>query len=325
MFTYRRLVGVASLTGLLGLLLAAGAAEPPPEPVRVESGLVGEPVLSPQPAVWVQAAPVPTATAVKGSGRPTRAAAREGLIDEILPILENTKSSATFLMALESLVVLDAPPEKVIPACLRAMERLDEFKPFPKPDDDSKTPLIEGVSESIRMLLEKKVRGGKASRLSAGPFQDREAVTLPSPHYLDHPPQYFPPSPPFPLPRELAYQEKVWASPPGVPMVPSGGLMCPPCPPPTAIPEPVPTAPSVPPKPKAISEPVPVPSPTPQAAVEPIPVRLPVGAAEESSPIVPVSTLPASTRQADPSWKPGRLVPIPGVPMSPAPNDPTMR
>ena len=28
-------------------------------------------------------------------------------------------------------------------------------------------------------------------------------LTLPSPHYLRHPPQYIPPSPPFPLSREL--------------------------------------------------------------------------------------------------------------------------
>jgi hypothetical protein len=32
-------------------------------------------------------------------------------------------------------------------------------------------------------------------------------MTLPSGHYLEHPPQYIPPSPPFPLPRELAGQE----------------------------------------------------------------------------------------------------------------------
>jgi hypothetical protein len=36
-------------------------------------------------------------------------------------------------------------------------------------------------------------------------------MTLPSGHYLQHPPQYFPVSPPFPLPRELAYQESVAA------------------------------------------------------------------------------------------------------------------
>lgn len=42
-------------------------------------------------------------------------------------------------------------------------------------------------------------------------------MTLPSGHYLDHPPQYFRPSPPFPLSKELAYQERVWAAQPGAP------------------------------------------------------------------------------------------------------------
>jgi hypothetical protein len=32
-------------------------------------------------------------------------------------------------------------------------------------------------------------------------------VTMPSPMYLEHPPQYIPPSPAFPLTRELATQE----------------------------------------------------------------------------------------------------------------------
>ncbi len=32
-------------------------------------------------------------------------------------------------------------------------------------------------------------------------------VTLPSPHYLEHPPQYVPPSPAFPLSRELGSME----------------------------------------------------------------------------------------------------------------------
>src|SRR5579883_2250057 len=32
-------------------------------------------------------------------------------------------------------------------------------------------------------------------------------MTLPSGHYLQHPPQYFPPSPPFPLTRELAQMQ----------------------------------------------------------------------------------------------------------------------
>src|SRR5436305_3264083 len=34
-------------------------------------------------------------------------------------------------------------------------------------------------------------------------------MTLPTGHYLQHPPQYFPPSPAFPLARELASQEAI--------------------------------------------------------------------------------------------------------------------
>src|SRR6476619_1040771 len=45
-------------------------------------------------------------------------------------------------------------------------------------------------------------------------------MTLPSGHYLEHPPQYFPPSPPFPLPRELAAQERAAAAVPEGAVVP---------------------------------------------------------------------------------------------------------
>ncbi len=37
-------------------------------------------------------------------------------------------------------------------------------------------------------------------------------MTLPSPNYLKHPPQYIPPSPPYPLPRELAGLEEAAAA-----------------------------------------------------------------------------------------------------------------
>jgi hypothetical protein len=47
-------------------------------------------------------------------------------------------------------------------------------------------------------------------------------MTLPSGHYLEHPPQYFPPSPPFPLSRELASQERAFAA------VPEGAVVGPP-------------------------------------------------------------------------------------------------
>lgn len=36
-------------------------------------------------------------------------------------------------------------------------------------------------------------------------------MTLPAGHYLEHPPQYTPPSPAFPLNRELRYQEETAA------------------------------------------------------------------------------------------------------------------
>ena len=63
-------------------------------------------------------------------------------------------------------------------------------------------------------------------------------MTLPSPRYLEHYPQYFPPDPSFPLPRELASQEDPEGAarrlgapgvgpavvPPGAPVpVPAGG------------------------------------------------------------------------------------------------------
>jgi hypothetical protein len=37
-------------------------------------------------------------------------------------------------------------------------------------------------------------------------------LTLPSGHYLEHFPQYIPPSPPFPLPRETASLEEAAAA-----------------------------------------------------------------------------------------------------------------
>ena len=48
-------------------------------------------------------------------------------------------------------------------------------------------------------------------------------MTLPSPHYLEHPPQFIQPSPPFPLPKELFSLEKATAASvtgPGVPGIP---------------------------------------------------------------------------------------------------------
>jgi hypothetical protein len=68
-------------------------------------------------------------------------------------------------------------------------------------------------------------------------------MTLPSGHYLQHPPQYIPPSPPFPLSRELASQEAAQAAAMGAP----GAVPLPPALPPAAgapgVPAPAPPLP----------------------------------------------------------------------------------
>jgi hypothetical protein len=62
-------------------------------------------------------------------------------------------------------------------------------------------------------------------------------MTLPSGRYLEHPPQYIPPSPPFPLSRELASQEAAAAA------ALAGGAAVPL---PPALPPPGPAAPAPP-------------------------------------------------------------------------------
>jgi hypothetical protein len=80
-------------------------------------------------------------------------------------------------------------------------------------------------------------------------------MTLPSGRYLNHPPQYFPPSPAFPLSRELASQEAAaGALGPGGPAGP--------------LPAPVP---GVPPGPAPVPAPGPAPAPPPGAGVLPPP------------------------------------------------------
>lgn len=52
-------------------------------------------------------------------------------------------------------------------------------------------------------------------------------MTLPTGHYFKHPPQYFPPSPPFPLARELASMEAAAAQAGPAAGVPAGPLPAP--------------------------------------------------------------------------------------------------
>lgn len=53
-------------------------------------------------------------------------------------------------------------------------------------------------------------------------------LTLPSPHYLEHLPSYIPPSPPYPLPKELSSLEAAAAqqagNPPRPAVIAPGGI-----------------------------------------------------------------------------------------------------
>jgi hypothetical protein len=80
---------------------------------------------------------------------------------------------------------------------------------------------------------------GLAAALSAGcqTWTYSSGMTLPSGRYLQHPPQYIPPSPVFPLQRELATQETIAAE-SGLPVGPGApGVVPPPAP---VVPPPVP-------------------------------------------------------------------------------------
>src|SRR5438552_3685206 len=74
-------------------------------------------------------------------------------------------------------------------------------------------------------------------------------MTLPSPHYLDHPPQYIPPTPDFPLRREMAEMEKMYGK-----EGDKNGAAAPP-PPPAPVPQPAAQPPAPPPPAAAIPAP----------------------------------------------------------------------
>ncbi|MGL4550803.1 MAG: hypothetical protein ACRC33_06415 [Gemmataceae bacterium] len=75
------------------------------------------------------------------------------------------------------------------------------------------------TTRSVRLML-----AGAAIALGAttGCQTWTSGMTLPSGRYLEHPPQYFPPSPAFPLSRELATQERLQAGVNGAALPPLG-------------------------------------------------------------------------------------------------------
>jgi hypothetical protein len=107
---------------------------------------------------------------------------------------------------------------------------------------------------------------GLALAATTGCQTNVAGMTLPSGHYLQHPPQYFPPSPAFPLQRELASMEAQAAAQGIIPGVPGG---------PAALPAPAPVVPAPGAGPAQLPPPAPAGAP-PGAAGMPAPVPPPV-------------------------------------------------
>jgi len=294
---YGRVVGLLTFTGVVGLLLGVSGAAPEvireaPCPLLTLAAPESVPTL-PVPITWEE--PTKEAKAVKAvkavkatkSTKESRSAVRESLIAELKKTLEQTKSSAALMAGLEAMVALDAPAETVLPLCLRALERLDSFKPLPTEPDSTQAMLLEGIGECMRVCLEK-------GKLIKPPTTTPAGMWLPSPHYLDHPPQFFPAECPAPFGAQM---------PPGC--IPAMML-------PGRIPEPMPTSWRKP----MMADPVPVQGPQtcPPTMVPTTSHRPPVAVSESG--LIPVSTLPPvmpRSLEAVPanSFDPSRLVPVP--------------
>jgi hypothetical protein len=63
---------------------------------------------------------------------------------------------------------------------------------------------------------------GLATASGCQTWVPQAGLTLPTPRYLNHQPQFIPPSPQFPLPKELASQEEAAAQQPQVAPRPLG-------------------------------------------------------------------------------------------------------
>lgn len=364
MRNYRRLIGLLSLLGLLGLFLTTSVAEPHAEPLRDDVPLPVMPVercldldtpTLPEPIVWER----PTCQSPKGccaEGQPRACCKeqklcdpdqREALIAQLLPILETTRSPMTFMMTLEILVALEAPPAKLLPICLRAMERADEFKPLPRGENDVGAALAEGIGSSLEAMLEQHIRVRKEARpvvvhgIPMGPMGMPVSPLVP--------PGMVPFCPLEGGPCVIAPGMMVQPSrlPEPVPTAQPGSLLARP------LTEPVPTGPSdsVPTKPATqtpISNPVPLRIPVPlqlpvpkqhpkSTAIEPIPTVVVEAEGQESgvvtvgtlpwnppsSSTIPVKTLPTRTEPTPPGdpmpFDPNRLVPVPSAATAPLP------
>jgi hypothetical protein len=126
------------------------------------------------------------------------------LADELVKILNETQSSETFFVTLQCLMHTKANPDVAVPVIIRNADRLRLMKGFF--DHSEKTPELEMIAKALKHFT--LVSNGqiktvkKKSRLPTPPDHSPmcEPVLggslLPAGHYLEHPPQYFPPTMP---------------------------------------------------------------------------------------------------------------------------------
>lgn len=96
------------------------------------------------------------------------------------------------------------------------------------------------LGEGAVMMSKRLWLAGMAAALgfsAAGCQTNFGGMTLPSPRYLEHQPQYFPADPTFPLPRELATQTDPGGAADGIGALGGPNIV------PPALPVPVPAAP----------------------------------------------------------------------------------
>src|SRR5262245_4212165 len=115
------------------------------------------------------------------------------LVEDLIDYLGETDSMEAYTLTCMVLAKMGNAALPALPAIIRNAERLRLFEDSLNPEAmGEKREVSEAVGKCIKLILAKKRAGG---------------ATPPSGQYVKHYPQYFPPSPDFPLERELEHLE----------------------------------------------------------------------------------------------------------------------
>jgi len=124
------------------------------------------------------------------------------LADELVKFLNETHSSETFFVTLQCLMHTKANPDVAVPVIIRNADRLRLMKGFF--DHSDKTPELEMIAKALKhftlvsngQIKTVKKKPSAHSPVMPSGYTEPAGSLLPSGHYLEHPPQYFPPTMP---------------------------------------------------------------------------------------------------------------------------------